>query len=96
MPLLGVKGGMWIECFGVRLKKQGFGKLCFPGGSVGKELACEVGYQGLIPGLERSSGEGNGYLLQYSGLENFMDYVVHGVAGSQTPLSGFYFHWDLI
>ena len=79
-----------------KLKKQGFGKLCFPGGSAGKESACNLGDQGLIPGLERSPGEGNGYLLQYSGLENFMDYVVRGVAGSQTPLSGFYFHRDLI
>ena len=33
-----------------------------------------------IPGLGRSSGEGNSYLLQYSGLENSMDYIVHGVA----------------
>ena len=46
----------------------------FPGGSAGKESACNVGYLGLIPGLGRSPGEGNGYPLQYSGLENSMDY----------------------
>ena len=40
-----------------------------------------------IPGLGRSPGEGNSYLLQYSGLENSMDYIVHGVAKSQTRLS---------
>ena len=42
--------------------------------------------------MGRSPGEGNGYPLQYSGLENSMDYIVHGVAKSQTQLSGFHFH----
>ena len=41
----------------------------FSGGSSGKESACNVGYLGLIPGLGRFPGEGNGYSLQYSGLE---------------------------
>ena len=45
----------------------------FPGGSVGKESACNVGDLGLIPGLGRSPGEGNGNPLQYSCLENSMD-----------------------
>ena len=58
--------------------------------SVGKESACNAGDPGLIPGLGRSPGEGKGYPLQYSGLENSMDYVVHGVAKSQTPLSDFH------
>ena len=53
----------------------------FPCGSAGKESACNVGDLGLILGLGRSSGEGKGYPLQYSGLENSMD---HGVAKSQT------------
>ena len=44
--------------------------LGFPGGSDGKESACSVGDLGLIPGLGRCSGEGKGYPLQYSGLEN--------------------------
>ena len=45
----------------------------FPGGSAGKESACNTGDLGLIPGLKRSPGEGDGYPLQYSGLENPMD-----------------------
>ena len=50
----------------------------FPVGSGGKESTCNVGDLGSIPGLGRSLGEGNGYPLQYSGLENSMDYIVHG------------------
>ena len=46
---------------------------------------------GLIPRLERSSGEGKGYPLQYSGLKNSMDCVVHGVPKSQTQLRNFHF-----
>ena len=45
----------------------------FPGGSAGKESACNVGDLGSIPGLGRSPGEGKGYPFQYSGLENSMD-----------------------
>ena len=44
----------------------------FPGGSDGKESACNTGDSGPIPGSGRSPGEGNGYPLQYSGLENPM------------------------
>ena len=57
--------------------------LGFPGGSAGKESACSVGDLGLIPGLGRSPGEGNGYPLQYSDLEDSMDCIVHGVANSR-------------
>ena len=63
------------------------GFLC---GSAGKESACNVGDLGLIPGSGRSPGEGKGYPLQYSGLENSMD-TVHGVAKSRTRLSDFDF-----
>ena len=66
-------------------------KVGFPGGSAGKESACNVGDLGSIPGLGRSPGEGKGYPLQYSGLENPMDCIVHGVAKSQTWLSDFHF-----
>ena len=59
----------------------------FPGGSAGKESAYSAGDLASIPGLGRSPGEGNGYPLQYSGLENSVDYIVHGVAKSQTQLS---------
>ena len=63
----------------------------FPGGSDGKESACNIGDTSLISGLGRSPGEGNGYPLQYSFLENPMDRrswqsTVHGVAKSQTQL----------
>ena len=47
----------------------------FPGGSAGKESARNVGDLGLIPGLERSPGEGNSYPFQYSVLENSMDSI---------------------
>ena len=47
--------------------------LSFPCDSVGKESACNAGDLGSIPGLGRSPGEGKGYPLQYSGLENSMD-----------------------
>ena len=52
--------------------------LDFPCGSVGKESACNVGNLGSIPGLGRCPGEGKCYLLQYSGLENSMDYGLWG------------------
>ena len=50
----------------------------FPVSSIGKESACNAGDLGLIPGLGRSTGEGKGYPLQYSGLENSMDCIVVG------------------
>ena len=61
-----------------------------PGGSDSKESACNTGDPGSIPGLGRSPGEGKGYPLQYSGLENAMDCIIHGVAKSQTWLSDFH------
>ena len=48
--------------------------MVLPSGSVGKESACNAGGPSLIPGSGRSTGEGIGYPLQYSGLENSMDY----------------------
>ena len=63
-----------------------------PGGSAGNESACNVGDLGLLPGLGRSSGEGNGYPLQYPGMENSMDCIVHGVTKSWTQLRDFHFH----
>ena len=63
--------------------------LGFPGGSAGKESACNAGDLSLIPGLGISPGEGNGYPLQYFCLENSKDSggwraTVQGVAKSQT------------
>ena len=63
----------------------------FPCGSAGKESACNAGDLGLIPELGRSPGEGKGYPLQYSGLENSMNCTVHGVAKSWTQLRKFHF-----
>ena len=56
----------------------------FPSGSAGKEFACNKGGLGSIPGLGRSPGGGKGYPLQYPGLENSRDCIVHRVAKSQT------------
>ena len=63
----------------------------FPHSTVGKESTCNVGDPSWIPGLGRSTGEGQGYPLQYSGLEKSMDRgvwqaTVHGVAKSRTQL----------
>ena len=62
--------------------------MVFPGGSDSKESACSAGGPGLIPGLGKSPGEGNGNPLHYSCLENPMDRgawwaTVHGLAKSQ-------------
>ena len=73
----------------------------FPHSSVGKESACNAGDANLIPGSRRSPGEGKGYPLQYSGLENSMDCIAHGVTKSRTRLSALHLkrlllqHWGL-
>ena len=54
--------------------------------------ACSVGDPGGIPGLGGSRGEGKGYPLQRSGLQNSMHCIVHGVTKSRTRLSDFSFH----
>ena len=56
----------------------------FPDSSAGRESTCNARDLGLILGLGRSPGEGKDYPLQYSGIENSMDCIVHGVAKSQT------------
>ena len=86
-------------CPSKRQSKAGKGnvRMCFlewsvwgqVGGSASKESACNVGDLGLIPVLGRSPGEGNSYPLQYSGVENSMDCIVHGVAKSWTRLATF-------
>ena len=67
--------------------------LGFPCGSGGKESSCNVEDLGSLPGLGRSSGEGKGYPLQYPGLENSMDCMVHEVTKCRTQLSNFHFQW---
>ena len=82
------KSWTWTEHLALNTKS-------FPGNSGGKESACNVGDPGLIPGSGRSPGEGNGYQLGYSCLENSMDGrswwpTVHRVAKNQTWLSEFH------
>ena len=88
-----VKCRKWRRQTGVR--ELLFGGLCkeraFPCGSAGKESSCNAGDLGSIPGLGRSPGEWKGYPLQYFGLDNSKDCIVHGVAKSQTRLSDFHF-----
>ena len=82
----------WITTCGKKWKG-------FSGGSAGEESSCNARDLGLIPGLGRSPGEGKGCPLQYSGLENSMDFIVHGVAKSWTRLSNFDFipiQWKII
>ena len=64
--------------------------LGFHGGSAGKESACNTGDLGSISGLGRCAGEGKGYPLQYSDLENSMDCIVHGVTKRWTWLGDFH------
>ena len=71
----------------------------FPGGSDGKESACNAGDLGSIPGLGRSPGEGIGNPLQYSCLENSMDrggFLLHGIFLTQefNPSLLFRLHWQ--
>ena len=65
-------------------KKARYLHFRFPGGSAGKETICNAGDLDSIPGLGRSPGEVNSYPLQYSGLENSMGCIVHGIAESDT------------
>ena len=81
----GSKGEAWLGILSSLELGRGF-----PCGSASKESTCNAEDLGSIPGLGRSPGEGKGYALQYSGLENSMDYTVYGVAKSQTPLSDFH------
>ena len=77
-----------------------FNRFCYtlglPCGSAGKESSCNFGDLGSIPGSGRSPGEGKGYPLQYSGLENSRDSIVHGVTKSQAQLTNIHFHFCYI
>ena len=75
----------------VRIKWGSF-TIHIPCGSAGKESASNEGDLVSVPGLGRSPGEGKGYPLQYSGLENSMDCIVCGVTKSQTRLSNLHFY----
>ena len=69
--------------------------LGFSCGSVGKESTCNARDLGSVPGLGRSPKEGKDYPLQYSGLEKFMDCIIHGVAKSWTQLNDFHFTCEI-
>ena len=75
----GIQGFTWASQVAPVVKK--------PLGNAG-----EIRDVGSVPGLGRTPGEGKGYPLQYSGLENSMDCIVHGTAKSWTGLSDFHFH----
>ena len=79
-----------LSNFHIRIFVSHLSSFC---GSAGKESACNARDLGLISGLGRSPGEGKGYPLQYPGLENSTDCIVHGVAKSWTKLSDFHFHY---
>ena len=77
--------------FSLSLNLKRISTLSFPGGSEDKASACSAGDLGSIPGLGTSPGEGKGNPFQYSGLENFMNWIVHGVTKSWTQLNDFHF-----
>ena len=78
--------GTWRFVLLFSLLREGF-----PCDSAGKESACNVGDLGSIPGLGRFLGEGEGYPLQYSGLENSMNCIDQGFTKSRIQLSDFNF-----
>ena len=80
---------MNTKCWNIGFSKCFISAICSLVAPVGKESTCNAGDLGSIPGLGRSPGEGKGYALQYSGLENSMDCIVHGVTKDQTQLSDF-------
>ena len=82
---------IFFKFFSIMVSYQGF-----PDSLVGKESACNAEDPGLILASERSPGEGKGYPLQYSSLENSKDCTVHGVTRSWTRLSNFHFSQDML
>ena len=82
---------IWISRKNLRFNLKDASAVGLPLWPSCKEFTCNVGDLGATSGLGRSPGEGKGYPLQYSGLENSMDCIVHGFAKSQTQLSIFHF-----
>ena len=93
----------WQEKFKHKTPSLPFGlpspsNFSFPDSSAGKESTCNVGDLGSIPGLGRCPGEGKGYPLQYSSLENSMGCIVHGAMTKQLVLPQLcivYLHYTL-
>ena len=91
MPSCGLGNALFSSVFGKSLRRV-WASLAAQMGEKLPASARTTGDLGLIPGSERSPGEGNGYPIQYSGLENPMDRgdwqaTVHGIAKSRTRLS---------
>ena len=95
------RGAWWAAVYGVaqesntteatqQQQQQLILTLGFPCGSAGKEITLQCGRPGFDPWIGKSPGEGKGYPLQYSGLENSMDCIVHRVTKSQIRLSDFH------
>ena len=80
----------WDTKFSLATKHKDMLTVNRPYGSAGKESAHSAGDLGSVPGQGRSPREGKVYPLQYAGLENFMDCIVHGVTKSRTQLSDFH------
>ena len=77
------RGVWWAAVHGITQSQTRLKRLSSrSSSSAGKESACSAGDLGSIPGMRRSPGEGKGYPLQYSSLENSMESIVHGVAES--------------
>ena len=74
----------WLDKQNMLYLYNGMG---FPGGSVGEASTCNAGDLSSIPGFGKSPGEGKGYPLQYSGLENSMNSIVHGVTRSHSDMT---------
>ena len=85
--------GRKIPCRRDRLPSPVFSG--FSSGSSGKESTCNARNLSLFPGLERSLGKGNSYQLQYFGLENSMDCIVHEVTKSWTRLRDFHLSYNI-
>ena len=84
-----------LSVIGVTVSWILIAEMGFPHGSASKEPACNAGDLGSIPGLGRSPGERKGYPLQYSGLENSTECIVHEVAKSWRQPRDFHFnHWN--
>ena len=92
------KGAWRATAHGVAKSWTWLNDFTFTGSLADKESACNSGDLGSIPGLGRSPGEGNGYPLQFSGLENSMDKgawqaTVRGITKSWRPQSNFHFRF---
>ena len=81
-PVPGILQARTLKPVAISFSMYVLDNLGFHSGSDGKESTCNTGDLDLIPGLGRAPGEWKGYPLQYSGLENYMDFIIHGISKS--------------